>query len=478
MLAGAGATRYFGGVGDILTAAGRVLWRHWPAMLAWYLGGILVHYVILQFAGIIGAYTATVGFLVLPVAILAKLISYVAMFLVLRDGLRNLQEVAPLPESPVERRRTYLSALLAGILPFFAVYWAQKLLRDDVIDYSSRALQVRTDLYWAAAANGEGPLSSEDSVQNLPFNVWTVSIIVLAFAGRWAWSKWSDRLAAWLSPVAVYFEVVWVFFSVILLGDLFETVRAWVDRRAVMVLLDDIREQILAAVAPLRWLWDGIGWVLAEAGPVLLAPLAWLTIAGVVFGQAIVAEKLRVESELISRIREHAKVIPNPLVRRLKDLGDELGARIRPIGRALLLMWRAGPVLVASYALLFVAVKALGSYLDLGITRLIGPHEFEFWSIVLPVATLIPMLIVEPLRIAVISGAYDATLGRLRRRQQDLLSDGFTSEVAEIRAVAEAAGLLPSSADAVAAAVVSASDRDVLGGQGSIENLRNVPPES
>ncbi|WP_217180763.1 hypothetical protein [Streptomyces sp. AC495_CC817] len=461
----------------ILTTTGRVLWRHWPALLAWYLAGVLVHYIVVQLAGFVGAYTATVGFLVLPIAILAKLVSYVAMFLVLRDGLRNLQEVAPLPESPLERRRTFLSALLAGILPFFAVYWAQKLLREDVIDYSARALQVRSGLGWTAAANGQGPLSSEDTVQNLPFNVWTVSIIVLAFAGRWAWSKWSDKLARWLSPVAVYFEVVWVFFSVILLGDLFEMIQAWVDGRAVMVLLDDVREQVLAAVAPLRWLWDGIGWILSEAGPVLLAPLAWLTIAGVVFGQAIVAEKLRVENELISRIREHAKVIPNPLVRRLKDLGDELGARFRPIGRALLLMWRAGPVLVASYALLFVGVKALESYLELGVTRLIGPHEFEFWSIVLPVATLLPLLLTEPLRIAVVSGAYDATLARLRRKQQ-ARGDDVSPEEAEIRAVADAAGLLPSSADAVAAAVVSAPDRDLVGGQGSIGNLRNVPPDS
>lgn len=235
----------------------------------------------------------------------------------------------------------------------------------------------------------------------------------------------------------------------------------------------------MEVVAPLRWLWDGIGWVLSEAGPVLLAPLAWLTIAGVVFGQAIVAEKLRVENTLISRFRDHAKVIPNPVVRRLKDLGEELGARFRPIGRAILLMWRAGPVLVASYALVFVAVKALESYLDLGVTRLIGPHEFEFWSIVLPVATLAPLLLTEPLRIAVVSGAYDATLARLRRKQQDRSAgEDISQEEAEIRSVADAAGLMPRSADAVAAAVVSAPERDLIGDQGSIENLRNVPPAS
>lgn len=463
----------------ILTTTGRVLLRHWPALMAWYLAGVLVHYAIAQVAGFIGAYSATVGFLVLPLAILARLVSLVAMFLVLRDGLLNLQEVAPLPEAPVERRRTFLSALLAGILPFFAVYWAQGLLREDVNAYSARALEVRTDIIFAASADGGGPVSNQDTVLNLPLNLWTIAIIVVAFAGRWAWSKWSARLSTWLSPVAVYFEVVWVFFSVMVLGDLFDTVKAWVDGRAAMAFLEDVRERVLEVVAPLRWLWEAIGWVLSEAGPVLVAPLAWLTIAGVVFGQAIVAEKLRLENQLIARFRQHATVIPNPVVRRLKDLGEELGARFRPIGRAVLLMWRAGPILVASYALFYVAAKALESYLTFGITRLIGPHEFLTWAIALPVVSLLPLLITEPVRIAVVSGAYDATLGRLRRRPQERTdSASVSAEETEMRAVADAAGLLPASADAVAAAIVSAPPRDVVGGQGSKGNLRNDRPAS
>jgi hypothetical protein len=463
----------------ILKTTGRVLWRHWPALMAWYLAGVLVHYVITEVAGFIGAYSATLGFLVLPIGILARLISLVAMFLVLRDGLRNLQEVAPLPEAAADRRRTFLSALLAGILPFFAVYWAQGLLGEDVRAYSLRALEVRNGIIWTAAANGDDPVSSVDTVLNLPINVWTSSIIVLAFAGRWAWSKWSAKLAKWLSPVAVYFEVVWVFFSVMVLGDIFDTIKAWVDSRAAMAFFETVREQILDAVAPLRWLWEAIGWVLTEAGPVLLAPLAWLTIAGVVFGQAIVAEKLRVESELIARVREHAAVIPNPLVRRLKDLGEELGARFRPIGRALLLMWRAGPLLVGSYALLYVIVKALESYLGFGITRLVGPQEYVFWAIAAPLVSLVPLLLMEPVRIAVISGAYDATLARLRKRQQDRTDTVGVSEAeGEMRAVADAAGLLPSSVDAVAAAMVTAPARDSVEGQGSNSNLTKDPPAS
>ena len=74
-------------------------------------------------------------------------------------------------------------------------------------------------------------------------------------------------------------------------------------------------------------------------------------------------------------------------------------------------------VLIASYTLLYVGVKTLETYLQFGITRLIGPHDIVFWSIALPLVSLVPLLVIEPLRVAVIAGAYDATLGRLRAQR-------------------------------------------------------------
>ncbi|MFD5226253.1 hypothetical protein ACFWHT_11590 [Microbacterium sp. NPDC058342] len=452
----------------IITSTARSLWRHWPALLAWYLGGLLVHVLVIEAAGFVGAYSATLGFLILPIAILARLVSMVAMFLVLRDGLAELGIVAPLPEEPQERRRSFTSALLASILPFVAVYWAQGMLRDDVDAYLARSLQETSNRIWTSF--GAGPVDTSGTGNDIPVDVWTITIIVVAFSARWAWGRWSAKASAWLSPLAVYFEVVWVFFSVIVIGAITDRVQGWIDTRAAVELFDRIRLDVLDAVAPLAWLWDGTTWLIGQAGPILLAPLAWLTIAGVVYGQAIVAEKLTVEIAFVTRLREHAKVVPNGMMRRLKDLGGELGSRFKPIGRALLLMWRAGPVLVASFALLYVAVTSLEVYLKLGITRAIGPHDITYWTIVLPLATMLPMLLIEPLRIAVVAGAYDATLGRLRVTQQRKVDSGEISEAeAGVRAVAGAAGLMPGTVEAVVASEAGTS------GQGSIGNLMKLP---
>lgn len=399
----------------ILVSTGRSLVRHWPVLLAWYLGGQLARALVIEAAGFVGAYSATLGFLILPVAVLARLVSMVAMFLVLRESLAELGAIAPLPDSPTERRRAFTTALLASILPFVAIYWAQGMLRDDVNAYLSRAMQEYSNRVWLAF--GDAPVDNTDTGTNIPISIWTIVIIAVAFSARWAWSRWSSKLPGWLSPLAVYFEVVWVFYSVIVIGDVTDNVRSWVDTRVAVVAFEQWRADLLAAVAPLAWLWNGVLWLLGQAGPILLAPLAWLTIAGVVYGQAIVAERLNVEIAFVERLRERSAVVPASAMRRMKDLSGKVTGRFAPIGRAFALMWRAGPVLIASYTLLYVGVKTLETYLQFGITRLIGPHDIVFWSIALPLVSLVPLLVIEPLRVAVIAGAYDATLGRLRAQR-------------------------------------------------------------
>ena len=106
---------------QVVVLTGRLLLAHWPALVAWFLAGTLGRYIGLEVAGFVGGYSALGGLLLLPVAILAKLVSVVAMFLVLRDGLPRLGAIAPAPVERAARLRSFRDALLASILPFFAV---------------------------------------------------------------------------------------------------------------------------------------------------------------------------------------------------------------------------------------------------------------------------------------------------------------------------------------------------------------------
>ena len=399
----------------ILTATGRVLWRHWPALLAWFLGGMLVRHLLIVLAGLVGGFTATGGLLLLPLAVLARLIGFVGMFLVVRDGLRSLQALAPLPVDPRERRRDFLDALLISVLPFFAIYTAQNELRGDVIEYTERALDVRIGQIFAQAVD-TGDAESSETVLSLGLNVWTVLIIVLALAGRWAWSRWGSRLPRVLALAALYCEVVWVFFSLLLVSRLLDDATAWVGSRAVTQWLSDLRSWASTQLVPLDWLLSAVQWLWTDGGRVLVEPLAWLLVAGVVYGQAIAAEQVRVENRILARARSTVGRVPSAVRQRAARLTSGIQERVEPFRHALSLIWHAGPILIGGYIFFYAVARSLDPLLQLGIVHVLGPHDIAFWSATSVLLALVPQVLAEPVRIALVAGAYDTMLARPRER--------------------------------------------------------------
>ena len=397
----------------VLRVAGQLLWRHWPALLALYLAGTLGRYVALEVAGFVGAYSAIAGALLFPLAILSRLIALVAMLLVLRDGMVRLGVIAPVPIERSERRRAFTDALLAGILPFVAFYAAWGYLREDAAAYFSRLLEVNTGLI-ADEILGGAERAGDGAVGELSLGPVTIGIIVLAFAGRWLWKRYRSRLPRGFAAIAVYLEVLWVYLSVTLIADALNVVVAWAQSRQAMVWLGDLREWIGAQLVPVAWVWDAVEWLLGEVGGIVLLPIAWLTIAGVIYGQAVAPQTARLGGTVIVRAQARFQTLPSRLRARLRDVWSDLISRFQPIGRALLLMWRAGPVLVGSYILLFTIVLALDAALEYGTSRLVGPEELgSFWMVNAPLIFLFVPLVIEPLRVVLVASAYDAVIGRL-----------------------------------------------------------------
>ena len=77
-------------VREVLRLAG----RSWPLLLLWFLGGWIVRWVVIRIAAELGAIDATLGLIVLPIAVLARLVSYIGMFLVLRDSMPTFTRLA------------------------------------------------------------------------------------------------------------------------------------------------------------------------------------------------------------------------------------------------------------------------------------------------------------------------------------------------------------------------------------------------
>jgi len=397
----------------IVARSARLLAAHWPALLAWMLGGTLAHYLVLELASLVGARTALGGILLLPVAALCLLVAYVAMFLVLRDGMPKLRSLAPLPEDARGRRKAFLDGILGGILPFVAFYTAWGFMREDVVSYINGAFAWQF-LWGLSAAVSGADYDTSGTIDDLGFDTFTLSLLLGAFVARWLHQRYRARLPAWTGVAAVYLEALWVYLAAYLVKDALGLLTAWVDGRQAMVWLADLREGLVGVLAPVGFLWDGVEWLLGEAGGLILLPVAWLTIAGVIYGQAVRAEAPQLSGRAVDRWRSRYGTIPQRLRRRLADLGESFIGRFRPIGRALVLMWRAGPVLIGSYVLLSTLVTLAEQWGLVGISRLLGPHDYRsFWGPVFVALTLAMSVLVEPLRVSVVAASYDETLDRL-----------------------------------------------------------------
>jgi len=401
---------------QVLRQIGRLVLSHGLLLAAIYLAGALARYLLIEGIGFVGAYTAVGGALLFPLIMLAQLVPLVSMLLVLRDGLVQLGLVAPLPDDRRARRRAFADSLLGSVLAFVVFYAAWGYLRDDAAAYFSRVLQVNQGLIAQEILLGM-EREGDGAAGDLTLGPITIGIVVAAFALRWAYGRYRERLPRGWVVGAVYLEALWIVLSALLLSQLLSAVGQWMASRQAMAWLGQLRSWVDARVEPVAWIWDGVEWFLGEAGGILLQPLAWLAIAGVVYGYAASAQPIRMQHRLIDATRARYERIPGWMRSRLRDVGAQFTGRFRPIWNALTLMWRAGPVLIGCYVLLFTVVLAIESLVGIAVTRLIGPqHVGSFWMPYSTLVYLVVPLLVEPLRMITVAAGYDATVGRLRQR--------------------------------------------------------------
>jgi hypothetical protein len=106
------------------------------------------------------------------------------------------------------------------------------------------------------------------------------------------------------------------------------------------------------------------------------------------------------------------------LPKRVRDVGDDLTGRVRPIGNSLVLIWRAGVVPMGIYVLAFTILEAASTWLFRGSVLVLGPHDLESWWMVGDkVVSFVIDAIVTVLEISLIAAAYDYCLRRLEQRR-------------------------------------------------------------
>jgi hypothetical protein len=423
----------------ILTQTVRLVVARWPVLLAWYLAGWLARYLVIELASTFGAYSALAGLLVLPVATLARLASYIGMFLALRDAMPSFSDLKRQGVDDIDRTtegakgpgRVY-DIFLVSILPFFAFYAAWKFLGDDLGQYAQQSL-AKIDFFTRDDTSG--------TVVDLAPDALTISVIVIAFAGRFLIKRYQASLPRWTAIVSVYLEAVWVYLTVFFIATYSGLVSDWVSSRAAVGWVDDFRAGISSLFVPVGWIWDGIEWAIAEAGGVLLLPVAWLAIAGVVYGRALAVQPVtyRPRNRYYETARSRVTALPKGVVRRAADVGNDFLGRWRPLANAFVLMWRAGVVPLGLFVLAYTVVETATSWAFMGVIQVVGPHNLGTWWMNLDgIYSFGIDAIIEPLRICLIAAGYDFCLRKLEERREVAAAAGVEPEPAAADAAATA----------------------------------------
>lgn len=406
--------RNLGGIGRVLAAT-------WPALLAWYLGGSLVRTAIIALSSPFAPDGSIGPLLFVPIIVLARLVSYIGMFLVLRKAIPGYRAVAGAELTFTTWRDTvteFVTLILATIGPFFTLYAILGLLQEDLADYASYAFRF--------AQFSDNPQVT--AVQASPL---ALAVVIVALGGRILIKVLGKRLPDWTAIVSIYLDATWLFVALSAIGSLFGDISQWIADRQVVHWWTDAREFLSGLWAPIKFVIQGFDWLTPVGLQVLLLLLAWLLIAGIIYLRALGNFGEDALPEAVSRrVSSGASRVP-ALVRRYAYLvtgtWDEVGRPSVLAGRIIL---RSGvgnlALFLSAYALLFAATQ----WFYRGLYLLVGGHDKAFWYLANDVYSALITAVTEPLRVALLAVAFGYCLERWAERKVPAVSEPARTDTA------------------------------------------------
>lgn len=366
----------------VVGTAARLLWQHWPVLVALFLAGIVAHELLIRLAVEASAVHAVLGFLILLLAPIATLVAFILMLRTLRPSLPWLSRAAaePAQDGP---RPGLLNQLGSVLAPFLTVYVAYGHLARDVSDYVYRVWEDEA-LIDAEAVTEPGSI---DVLERLPVSlgVAIVSVVLVALALRWLVDRWeATKRRPWLGLPAAYAEIVWIGLGGVATLELSTVTRGWLEARRVVHWLSDVWDGLTGKLGPLTgpvreagsWLW---GLVTSSLDDVIVVPIAWLVVGAVVYGHQIAPQPP--EPEKLARLsRQRWSALPSVVHRINGQVGALLLGRFSALAHGIRLIFRAGLAPMLLFCLAFIIAEGAQHWLWEAERLVIGPRDLgTFW---------------------------------------------------------------------------------------------------
>ncbi|HEY3337857.1 MAG TPA: hypothetical protein VGK18_05105 [Propionicimonas sp.] len=328
-----------------------------------------------------------------------------------------LRQVAPSDAVDDDRDRSLSRLLGITLLPFLAVYAA-----FGYVDSFARDVVLLSTYRFGPGEllQGLNPLGSAITAAI------TVGLVGALYVARRLLERWQERTGGVLPALlGALVEASGLFVVLLSAFRLVEGAQLWVgDRRVAQwwqagldgatgwlrIDLPDLFQQVWTVFAGTIWpvLWD-----------VVSQPLAWLTLAALVFGSRVLTlgDVLRtgpgVEGGGVLGRAERLRLAlaraegPRRAVLRLQQIfAGDVDDKYLPTWKSLRLVLHAGWAFLGAYILLFNLVGLLGDWSVDAVRTAIGGQPVSLWINVLPFLDLLPDVLGMSLQLALLGAAF------------------------------------------------------------------------
>ncbi|MDQ1288103.1 MAG: hypothetical protein QG622_1668 [Actinomycetota bacterium] len=361
--------RALGDCGHLLTRTARLFLRHWPALVAIALIGGTGRSLLIRAAVHVSTVNTVLAWLVVLAAPLSLLTAFVVMLRVLRSPPEDVtspgtgQPPDGTRPSGADGRRPALVRSLTGtaslLLPFLGVYELAGYLDQD---RRSLAYAIQFDRVQAAfeALDPAADVSARLDASRLgpALGPLLAGVVVTAVTLRFLITRyWASDRRVVPAVASAYLETVWLsLVMVVLTKNLLPMSASWLLQRRIAVWAEDLYRSCSAWWGPLgtavEWLAAGI----VSADRVLLLPMTWLAVAGVVYRRTASADTQKGD--------------------------DEHAGRFGPLVTAIRRIRASGLVPALAYCLAFAALWSVETLLSELTRVVVGPRPVQIWYII------------------------------------------------------------------------------------------------
>jgi hypothetical protein len=382
----------------VFVTAGRLLLRHWPALLTLALLGAAVRNGALWAAVRLSDVHGQLGQLMLVVAPLGYLLPIVAMLSICRRSLPALLAAdARVEVAPTEGRQLRLvDVAVSVLLPFLAVYESYGLLGADIERFRNLAAADEFNQF------SLGPITS-DYQGRLGIYSLQVALAIVAAAWLARWVLGRVEQAVGLYALAFVGAFVEVYYTAQLAGQsvvIRQRGEVWVRERVAVGWLESAYDAVVDALGPVagafRWLADGVQAVAGSLDAVVLVPVAWLTLGAVVLGYRLADQEPVPAAEEPARGRGL-----------LRSFAADVRERFSALTNGLRLLASAGLAPMLAFSLLFLVVVRTPALLAHVVRGLVGPQPWDTTYAFDPALTAIGFALSMALTAPLLAAAVD-----------------------------------------------------------------------